>query len=131
MENVLHARNVFNTSYVVQYLNFWPDGLADEKGYLNDSFAFLAAHHIGIGGPDDIPFHAAQESNSYPLMDEYRDRVPISVIAVQEPDLTKINPKTNETFTRQEFTSFAVEDLDVDIIFWTVSSPWLNGTINS
>lgn len=127
LANAFFARSVFTQSYVVQYINFWPDDWANSSGYLTDSFAFLAVHDIGVGGPDDIPFHPAQEKNSYPFMDRFRDMLPISVVAVQEPDLEVINPKTNETFTREEFTDFAVEDLGVDIIFWALSSPWLNG----
>lgn len=125
LENALFARKAFNHSYVVQYVNFWPDGWANENGYMNDSFKFFAKHNIGIGGPDNIPFHPAQEHNSYPYMDEYRDKVPISVIAVQEPDLLAINNVTNTNFTRAEFTEFAVNNLGCDIIFWTTQAPWL------
>jgi hypothetical protein len=125
MDNVQYTREVFQKSYVVQYINFWPCGYGGTGGYLADSFAFAANHSIGIGGPDDIPFHPAQEHNSYPYMYEYRNKVPISVIAVQQGDLTAINPKTNETFTKADFTSFAINNLGVSIIFWATSSPWL------
>ena len=128
LANAFFARSVFTQSYVVQYINFGPDDWANSSGYLTVSFAFLAAHDIGVGGPDDVPFHPAQEKNPYPFMDRFRDMLPISVIAVQEPDLEVINPKTNETFTREEFTDFAIEDLGVDIIFWALSAPWLNGS---
>lgn len=126
LENALAARKAFNHSYIVQYVNFWPDGWANENGYMNDSFKFFANHNIGAGGPDNIPFHPAQEHNSYPYMDEYRHKLPISVIAVQEPDLLAINNATGKNFTRAEFTDFAVNDLGCDIIFWTTKAPWLN-----
>lgn len=129
LENALFARKAFNHSYVVQYVNFWPGGWADENGYMNDSFGFLAEHDIGIGGPDDIPFHPAQEKNSYPYMNRYRDKVPISVIAVQEPDLLAINNATKKSFTRAEFTDFAVNNLGCDIVFWTTQAPWLKSSV--
>jgi hypothetical protein len=121
--NARFAREVFHTSYVVQYVNFLPCG---PPTALADTFAFLANHSIGIGGPDNIPFRPFQEQNSYPLLSQYRNRVPISVIAVQEPDLAAINPSTNKTFTRKEFTDFAINRLGVKIIFWALSSPWLH-----
>ncbi|KAH8817242.1 hypothetical protein F5884DRAFT_246117 [Xylogone sp. PMI_703] len=126
LDNALYARSVFSTSYVVQYINFWPCGYGGDGGYLADSFAFVSNHSIGIGGPDDIPYKPGQENNSYPYFDMYRDKVPISVIAVQEPDLNETNPDTGKNFTKAEFTNFATEQLGVDIIFWALSSPWLS-----
>lgn len=126
LENAQFARSVFPTSYVVQYINFWPCGYSGKGGYLADSFAFVSTHGIGIGGPDDIPFKPGQENNSYPYFNLYRNRVPISVIAVQEPDLNETNPNTGKPFTKQEFTNFATQQLGVNIIFWAVTSPWLS-----
>jgi hypothetical protein len=126
LDNARFAASIFHHSYVVQYVNFWPCGWANEGGYLADSFAFFANHSIGIGGPDDIPYKSTQENNAYPYMSEYRDKAPISVIAVQEPDLAAINPNTSKPFTKQEFTDFATKQLGVDIIFWALSSPWLH-----
>lgn len=128
LENAGYAASVFAESLVVQYVNFWPDGWADDNGYLTKSFEFYAQHGIGVGGPDLIPFSMAQEKNSYPLISEYRDRVPISVIAVQEPDLTKINPHTGQPFTKEEFVDYARNRLGIDIIYWATSSPWLQST---
>lgn len=129
LANAKFAAQVFNSAYVVQYVNFWPDGSAKNISYFPTSFDFYAKHQIGVGGPDLIPFSSVQESNSYKYIYEYRNRVPISVVAVQEPDLQNINPYTGKAFTKEEFVQYATENLDVDIIFWATTSPWLNGTV--
>ncbi|OAQ80771.1 hypothetical protein VFPFJ_09225 [Purpureocillium lilacinum] len=124
LENAGHAAAAFNASYVVQYVNFWPDGWANANSRFNTSFDYYASHGVGVGGPDLIPFQRGQESNSYPFIAAYRDRVPISVVAVQEPDLEKINPHTGRLFTKDEFVDYA-KGLGVRIIFWATAAPWL------
>ncbi|KAF1737239.1 hypothetical protein CRV24_002855 [Beauveria bassiana] len=126
LDNAAYAASVFHESYVVQYVNFWPCEPEKTHNYFVKSFDFFAKHGVGIGGPDLIPYKAGQEDNSYPFLHEYRNKVPISVIAVQEPDLREINPYTHKKFTRQEFTDYAVERLGSQIIFWTEGAHWLN-----
>ncbi|THC89456.1 hypothetical protein EYZ11_011098 [Aspergillus tanneri] len=126
LDNARYAASVFNHSYAVQYVNFWPCGWNNQNGYLRRSFEFFAEHGIGVGGPDNIPYKKTMEKNAYPYMSEYRDRVPINVVAVQEPDLAAINPNTSKPFTKDEFTDFAVNRLGVKIIFWALSAPWLS-----
>lgn len=126
LENAGYAASVFHKSYVVQYVNFWPCGWANANNYMSTSFEFYAKHGVGVGGPDLIPYKKGQEDNSYPYISEYRDKVPISVVAVQEPDLQAINPNTSKPFTKQEFTDFAANRLGSKIIFWAESSPWLS-----
>lgn len=124
LDNAGYAASVFHKSFVVQYVNFWCDEQKREQDR-SESFAFFAEHGVGIGGPDDIPYRPYQMENSYPYFAKYRNKVPISVIAVQEPDLAAINPNTSKPFTKQEFTDFAVDYLGVEIMFWATSSPWL------
>lgn len=75
-----------------------------------------------------MPFSPVQEESSYKYIFEYRSKVPISVVAVQEPDLEKINPYTGQKFTKKEFVEYAIHHLAVDIIFWATGSPWLSST---
>jgi hypothetical protein len=126
LDNARYAASVFNHSYVVQYVNFWPCGWANDNNYLSDSFKFFAANEVGVGGPDDIPYKQTMENNAYPYMSEYRDKVPINVVAVQEPDLAAINPKTKMPFTKDEFLEFAEKQLGSRILFWALSAPWLH-----
>ncbi|KAM4065513.1 hypothetical protein HRG_004182 [Hirsutella rhossiliensis] len=128
LENAAYAASVFEKSYVVQYVNFWPDGWENNNNYFTKSFSFYAKHGVGVGGPDLIPYDKGQEKNSYPFLREYRDKVPISVVAVQEPDLKKIYNETGKPFTKEEFVDYATKRLGVRIIFWATASPWLNGT---
>jgi len=124
-ENALFARRAFRRSQVVQYVNFWPCGWHDAHGYMSRFFAFAAANRIGVGGPDIVRNWPGQMANSYPFIHAWRDRVPLVAMAVQEPTLDYLNPQTGRPFTREEFESFALDYLGVDIIFWTRDAPWL------
>ena len=125
-ENILFARHAFKRSHVVQYVNFWPCGWNNAHGYMSRFFEFAAANRIGVGGPDIVPWRPGQMRNSYPFIHDYRDKVPIVAMAVQEPTLEYVNPATAKPFTREEFTTFAADYLGVDIIFWSKDSPWLH-----
>jgi hypothetical protein len=123
--NIRYAREAFQKSYVVQYINFWPCSWGDERGYFTKFFEMAAREHIGVGGPDIVPGRPGQMKNSYPFLNRYKDKVPLVAMAVQDATLTYINPATKHRFTHAEFVAFARDYLGVDVIFWDVSSPWL------
>jgi hypothetical protein len=125
VENIRHARQVFRKSHVVQYVNFWPCGWNDEHGYFTRFFELAERERIGAGGPDIVPHRPAQMKNSYPFLNRYKGKLSLVAMAVQEPTLTYTNPDTKKPFTREEFVAFARDYLGVDVIFWSVSSPWL------
>jgi hypothetical protein len=125
VENIRHARKVFQKSYVVQYVNFWPCSWGDDRGYFTKFFEIAAREHIGVGGPDIVPNRPGQMKNSYPFLNRYKEQVPLVAMAVQDATLTYINPATKRRFTHAEFLAFARDYLGVDVIFWDVSSPWL------
>ena len=125
VENIRHARKVFQKSHVVQYVNFWPCGWGDDHGYFTRFFEMAEREHIGVGGPDVVPGRPGQMQNSYPFLNRYKDKVPLVAMAVQDATLTYINPATRKRFTQAEFVAFARDYLGVDVIFWDVSSPWL------
>lgn len=126
LDNARYAASVFNQSCAVQYVNFWPCGWANANNYMGDSFRFFANNGVGIGGPDNIPYKSTMMNNAYPYMSRYRDKVPMSVVAVQEPDLAAINPNTSKPFTKEEFMLFAENQLGSQILFWALSAPWLH-----
>jgi len=125
MENLAAAREAFETSYVVQYVNFWPCEWDNDRQYMSRFFAFAAERGIGAGGPDIIPYRRAQEKNAYPFLERLGDDLPIVAMAVQAPTLTYTNRATGKKFTRAEFEDYAVSKLNVDIIFWSLRTPWL------
>jgi hypothetical protein len=125
MENARVARAAFHRSYVVQYVNFWPCEWNDDRRYMSRFFEFAAENRIGVGGPDIVPWRQAQMKNSYPFFNRYRGKLGLVAMAVQEPTLTYKNPKTGKKFTRDEFTAFARDYLGADIVFWSMSAPWL------
>jgi hypothetical protein len=124
-ENIAFARHAFRATHVVQYVNFWPCEWNDERKYMSRFFEFARAQRIGLGGPDIVPYRAAQMKNSYPFFNRYRGQLDLVAMAIQEPTLTYRNPATDKKFTRKEFVAFARDYLGVNIIFWSVDSPWL------
>jgi hypothetical protein len=125
LANAAYARRVFTRSTVVQYVNFWPCEWNNDHHYMERTFAFAAAQGIGLGGPDIVPFKKGQMKNSYPFFHQYRGRLKLVAMAVQEPTLTYTNPQTGKHFTRDDFVSFARDYLGANIIFWTPQAPWL------
>lgn len=125
LENLAVARRAFAKSHVVQYANFWPCEWENDRKYMSRFFEFAAAHGIGAGGPDIVPWKQAQMKNSYPFLNRYKGKLGLVAMAVQEPTLTYTNPKTKRKFTREEFVDFAENYLGVNVIFWSTRSPWL------
>lgn len=125
LENMKFAREAFKRSYVVQYVNFWPCEWNNDHQYMSRLFALAEKHQIGLGGPDIVPNKKAQMKNAYPFFHQYKGKLPLVAMAVQEPTLTYLNPRTKKPFTREEFSDYAKNYLGVDIIFWSTSSPWL------
>lgn len=126
MENLAAARHAFKQSHVVQYVNFWPCEWNNDHDYMGRLFEYAAKHGVGLGGPDIVPYKKGQMKNAYPFFHRYREQLSLVAMAVQEPTLTYNNDKTGKPFTREEFSAFAQDYLGADIIFWTVSAPWLN-----
>lgn len=125
MENIAFAKKAFKHSQVVQYVNFWPCEWNNNHQYMSRLFALAEKEGFGLGGPDIVPYKKGQMKNSYPFFHQYKGKLSLVAMAVQEPTLTYTNPKTKKPFTRQAFTDFAEHYLGADIIFWSTSTPWL------
>jgi len=125
LANIEYAKQVFRKSHVVQYVNFWPCEWDNDHQYMSRTFEFAQARGIGLGGPDIVPYKKGQMKNSYPFFNQYRGRLSLVAMAVQEPTLTYTNPATHKPFTRAEFVQFAENYLGVNIIFWSTTTPWL------
>jgi len=125
MDNIKVARAAFHKTAVTMFANFWPCEWNDSRHYMSRAFAYAAAHDIGMGGPDIYPFNRAQLKNSYRFLNEYRGKLKLVAMSVQEPDLDFIDPETGKPFTKDSFTGFARDYLGANIIFWAYISPWL------
>jgi len=125
IENLGAVRAAFQTSHVVQYVNFWPCEWENDHNYMGRLFAYAEANDIGLGGPDIVPYRKGQMKNSYPFFNQYKGKLSFVGMAVQEPTLAYVNDKTGKPFTREEFTAFATDYLGVDAIFWSADTPWL------
>ncbi|WP_415327356.1 hypothetical protein [Chryseobacterium sp. MMS23-Vi53] len=128
LDNLKFARNAFKKSYVLQYVNFFPCEWENDHKYMSRLFDFANKNNIGLGGPDIVPNKNAQMKNSYPFFNQYKGKLLLVAMAVQEPTLTYKNPKTKKPFTKEEFVEYAENYLGVNIIFWSVESPWLKNS---
>ena len=125
LDNMAYARSVFSTSHVIQYVNFWPCEWDNDHKYMSRAFAYAAEHGIGVGGPDIVPYRKGQMHNSYPFFNQYKGKLPLVGMAIQEPTLQYKNDKTGKPFTKAEFLGFAEDYLGADIVFWSAEAPWL------
>ncbi|WP_139262705.1 hypothetical protein [Chryseobacterium polytrichastri] len=128
LDNLKFARNAFKKSYVLQYVNFFPCEWDNDHKYMSRLFEFAKENNVGVGGPDIVPNKNAQMKNSYPFFNKYKGNLSLVAMAVQEPTLTYKNPKTKKPFTKEEFVEYAESYLGVNIIFWSVESPWLKNS---
>ena len=126
MENIAAARQAFRKTNVVLNINFWPCEWNDSKRYMSRAFAYAASHGIGMGGPDIHPQSSNLMKNSYRFLHQYRGKLKIVAMAVQQPDLDFIDSTTGKPFTKEDFSRFARDYLGADIVFWTYISPWLH-----
>ncbi|MDH6253870.1 hypothetical protein M2347_003597 [Chryseobacterium sp. H1D6B] len=128
LDNLKYTRNTFKKSFVLQYVNFFPCEWENDHKYMSRLFKFAKENNIGLGGPDIVPNKNAQMKNSYPFFNQYKGNLSLVAMAVQEPTLTYKNPKTKKPFTKEEFVEYAENYLGVNIIFWSVESPWLKNS---
>jgi hypothetical protein len=128
LANAAYAKSVFRKSAVVLYANFWPCEWANDHRYMERTFDFAVAHHVGLGGPDVLPFKKPQMNNSYGFLHRYKGKLDLVAMAVQEPDLDYVDPQTGKVARRQDQQDFAADYLGANIIFWATSTPWLHAT---
>jgi len=121
--NMKILRSAFHKSAVVQYVNFFPCEWNNDHRYMSQLFDYAIKYHIGLGGPDAIPYRRGQMKNSYPFFHRYKSKLTTVAFAIQEPDYTYLNPKTKKHFTVKELYEFANNYLGANIIFWNIQEP--------
>lgn len=123
IKNMAVLRSAFHKSDVVQYINFFPCEWNNDHHYTSRLFSFAKKNHIGLGGPDVVPYRKQQMNDSYPFFHRYKNKLPLIAFAIQGGDYTYINPKTHRHFTPAEFYDFAKNYLGATILFWNVREP--------
>jgi len=123
--NMKALKQAFPKSVVIEYANFMPGEWlpTEDKGYLSSVYKTAREMKVGVGGPDLLPYKPAQMNNSYPLIKDAADIVPVG-IAVQDGDYAHVNPKTGKNVTLEETIKFATDYLKVDYIFWCTEEPY-------
>lgn len=128
LENISVLRQAFHKSIVVQYVNFFPGEWNNDHFYMSRFFNYAMIHHIGLGGPDVVPYKNVQMQNSYPFFHNLKGKLLVSM-AIQEPDYTYINPKTKEPYTFSDFYGFTQDYLGANILFWNIQEPFYSNQL--
>lgn len=125
LDNMSYLKKVFQKTRVTQYVNFFPDEWNNDHHYISRLFVFARKHHIGLGGPDVVPYKESQMKNSYPFFHKFKGKIEIAM-AIQEPDYTYTNPKSGNFYRFDDFYSFSKEYLGAFILFWNTEEPFFS-----
>jgi hypothetical protein len=122
--NMKALRRAFPRSVVMQYANFMPGEWrpTEDKGYLTAVYDAAKKWKVGVGGPDLLPYRNGQLKSSYPLIRDART-LPTG-LAVQDGNYADKHRKTGKRITVPELLKFAVEELDLDYLFWCTEEPY-------
>jgi hypothetical protein len=119
LTNMTVLKRAFPRSVAMQYANYMPGGPVD----LRDVYRWAKELHVGVGGPDLLPYKNGQMQNSYPLIRQYAGAI-ASGIAVQDGNYEQESPTTRRQVTVQELVEFATKYLRVDYVFWCTQEPY-------
>lgn len=124
LETMTALKQAFPRSTALLYANFMSEEDPNGKPvYLRSLYEKAADLKLAMGGPDLLPHRKWQLLNSYPLIREFSDRIPMG-IAVQDNNLADINPRTGRKVTVRELAAFATNELHVTYIFWGTQEPY-------
>ena len=128
--NLKALKRAFSKSIALQYANFMPGEWrpSQDKGYLRAVYKAAHESKVGVGGPDLFPYKPGQMGNSYPLIKEIGETVPVG-IAVQDGNYEYLNPKTGKRVTIAEQIEFATKYLNADYIFWCTEEPYFSSEL--
>jgi hypothetical protein len=128
--NMNAAHLAFKQSVVIQYANFMPGEWLpwDDKGYLSSLFEYAESLHIGMGGPDLIPYKRNQMNHGYNFARKYQEKISFG-FAVQEGNYGQINERTQQTLTIEDIYNFGKSYLGVDYIFWYPEEPYFTRNV--
>ena len=125
VDNLDTLKKYFHKSIVVQYVNFFPGEWNNDHHYMSRLFSYAMQHHIGLGGPDVVPYRNAQMKNSYPFFRKYKGKL-LTGMAIQEPDYTYKNPATGDYYKFSDFYDFTKDYLGTSLLFWNVQEPFFS-----
>jgi hypothetical protein len=123
--NMKVLKRAFPKSVTMQYANFMPGEWlpGSDKSYLRTVYQQARELHVGVGGPDLLPYKPGQMKHSYPLIRESDGSIPTG-IAVQFGNYEHQNPQTGKRVTIPELLEFATGYLKVDYLFWSTQEPF-------
>lgn len=130
IKNLIELKKAFPKSTVMVYANFMPGGFLpyQDSSYLKAVYHFAWKNHIGVGGPDLLPYKPEQIANSYGFIKNSFKKVPTGM-AVQDGTIDYINPNTKQKITAKEIYRFAEDYLHLSYIFWGTEQPFFQSEV--
>lgn len=128
LDTMSALKRSFPKSTAMLYANFMPETDPNEPANLRKLYERAAELKLAMGGPDLLPHRKWQLYNSYPLIREFADRIPMG-IAVQDNNLADTNRTTGKKVTVAELTTYAKNELHVTYIFWGTQEPYFTGDV--
>jgi hypothetical protein len=128
--NMKALKQAFPKSVTLVYGNFMPGEWrpVENRGYLDAVYRAAWELGVGVGGPDLMPHRRGQLHGAYPLIRESSAHVPTG-LAVQDGNLSEINPATGRPVTASELLEFATTDLRLHYVFWGIEEPFYSEQI--
>jgi hypothetical protein len=128
--NLVALKHAFPKSVTLIYGNFMPGEWrpTDDRGYLAAVYRAARESGVGVGGPDLMPHRRGQLRGAYPLIRDASAVVPTG-LAVQDGNLSEINPRTGARVTASELLEFATKDLHLHYVFWGTEEPFYSSEI--
>lgn len=130
IKNLTELKKAFPKSTMIVYANFMPGGFLpyQDSSYLKAVYYFAWKNHIGVGGPDLLPYKPEQMANSYGFIKSSYKKVPTGM-AVQDGTTNYINPNTKQKITAREIYQFAENYLHLSYIFWGTEQPFFGSEV--
>lgn len=136
--NMLALKKAFNTSVVMQYVNFMPGEALPEidKGLLKSLFDYGEEIGVAVGAPDLMPKKPYQQAHAYKFMQEKKRPGKLTLgIAVQDGnyfgETGKAQLKPGEAWPDivPELANYAKETLGASYLFWSIQEPYFSQNV--
>ncbi|MDO8064843.1 hypothetical protein [Janthinobacterium sp. SUN206] len=129
-ENMRVLAGAFPHTNTMVYLNFLPGEWLpwSDKGYMRSVFAQAQTLHMGVGGPDLMPYRKSHMGQSYGFIKDYPADL-VKGMAVQDGNLRQINPRTGKKNSVEDVLDFARNYLGLDYIFWVEDEPYFSNEV--
>jgi hypothetical protein len=114
------AKAVFQKTFVVQNVNFWPCEPAGNR--LSRLFAFAELQDVGLEGGGIVLGRGARVKKHFTYFHAYKGRLPLVVVAVRSVRTPQ------EDALHHLFSQYAGDFLGADVVLWDSDAHWFKAS---